>query len=304
VDKVTKDLESVNHSLVSNKQEDIASALRSVAELGTNVQELTHRIENTKNKSDGNEDNINKINQELKLIKLNHIDLQNGGTTTHSPGPDPGILDKLNGRVDKIEKTVVVLNSRGDVLNNTITNIDTNSSTRIDWLKDDVKNLQTKIGQLEDDNNKVSSQVGSVEERCKAEFDTITANVTSLAKGLNNLEVLLNQVKNSAKQPQQQIKGDSSSPVTELTSASTTLKRPRDRRQVNSKHELYLDNRKDQLGPVNSQDKLLSVNSKSFVNRKDKIRSVNRETVVKSHAGNIQAESGQKHSRSAGDFSP
>lgn len=249
VDKVTKDLETVNHSLVSNKQEDIASALRSVAELGTNVQDLTHRIDNAKNKSDGNEININKINKELTQIKLNHIDLQNGGATTHAPPPDPALMEKLSGRMEVVEGSIAVLNSREDILNKTITNIDTNSTTRIDWLKEDVKNLQTKVGQLEDDNNKVLSQVGSVDEQCKSSLATVSSNMSSLSSGLHSLEALISQMKKEALV--NQIKTSSSTQeleeptikknkvtvnnlATEATSASPPpAKRPRDRREAN-----------------------------------------------------------------------
>lgn len=196
IEQVSRDLTQVNQSVSNSVQGDVTSALHSVASLGGSVKELTDTINTVKNNTYSNTDSIDKINRELNNIKLNHIDLQNGVTSsTSTPVMDETRLDALEKKVGKMEVVVEENSDRVEIINSTVEVEHRNSSAKIGWIKEDVETLKSSLQQLQDDNNKVSSQVGTVKAECASQVAAgvnsladVVQNITDISSRLNRLE--------------------------------------------------------------------------------------------------------------------
>ena len=164
IEQVSRDLTQVNQSVSNSVQGDVTSALHSVASLGGSVKELTDTINTVKNNTYLNTHSIDKINRELNNIKvrhkiknkqniqamsfpvfkqLNHIDLQNGVTSsTSTPVMDETRLDALEKKVGKMEVVVEENSDRVEMINSTVEVEHRNSSAKIGWIKEDVETLK------------------------------------------------------------------------------------------------------------------------------------------------------------------
>jgi len=218
IEQVSRDLIQVNKSVSNSVQGDVTSALHTVASLGGSVQELTDTINTVKNNTYSNTDSIDKINRELNNIKLNHIDLQNGVTSsTSTPVIDEARLDALEKKVGKMEVVVEENSDKVEMINSTVEVEHTNSSAKIGWIKEDVETLKSNLQQLQDDNNKVSSQVGTVKAECGSQ---VAASVNSLADVVQNISDITSRLNRLEEKSEDRTGGGGHEKTTHATSVA------------------------------------------------------------------------------------
>jgi len=168
---------------------------QSLADLGVRVSEIRQGLELASNTSSKNSASISMITTELNSIKLNNIDLRNGGGSPKvTPSPSPA---EPNPELTRLNDTIKVHNQRLNNLNNTLLSVAQNSTVMIDWVKQDVVALQGKVSQLQDDNQNVSSRLTSLSEKCSSQFMTSLSNISSLQSAVEKLESQMKQLKSA-----------------------------------------------------------------------------------------------------------
>jgi len=186
-------LEMVN--ITVNKEGGEGQVKQSVADLGVKVSEIKQSLEVTTNTSNSNTVSINMIATELNSLKLNDIDLKNGGSAPHTA--ESSDVSNISSQLDNLNASLALQQQKLGKLNSTVLNVAQNSTVMIDWVKQDVVALQGKVSQLQDDNQNVSSRLASLSERCNSQFQTTVSNMSSLQLVVNKLASQVELVKNT-----------------------------------------------------------------------------------------------------------
>jgi len=182
-------------NITVNKEGGEGQVKQSVADLGVKVSEIKQSLEVTTNTSNSNTVSINMIATELNSLKLNDIDLKNGGSAPHTT--ESSDVSNISSQVDNLNASLALQQQKLGKLNSTVLNVAQNSTVMIDWVKQDVVALQGKVSQLQDDNQNVSSRLASLSERCNSQFQTTVSNLSSLQLVVNKLASQVELVKNT-----------------------------------------------------------------------------------------------------------
>jgi len=180
-------IDQMNRSM-SESSENPSELRQNVAELELGVGEVTKQLNTLVNKSTGNSDSITMLNKELNTLKLNNIDMKNGGAAVRMINSSDNLSRHLGKQVDMLNSSLVVNNRRLDILNSTVLNIERNSTVRINLEHEDVVAINGKVSQLQDDNLNVSSTLQSLNKSCSEQLATLKVDIVSLQQKVSDMD--------------------------------------------------------------------------------------------------------------------